>query len=57
MFPCCLIDVDTLKLWGSDVANISTWMQLTEVKQTEALTEKNIHVFKNLMNTSAIGLT
>lgn len=49
--------VDTLKLSCPDVANISPWMQLIEVKQTGPLTEKNIHVLKNLMNTSAVGLS
>lgn len=53
MFPCCLINIDTLRLSGSDVANVSTWLQLTEMKQTGPLTEKNMHALKNLMSTSA----
>lgn len=53
MFPCCLINIDTLRLSGSDVENLSTWLQLTEMKQTGPLTEKNMHALKNLMSSSA----
>lgn len=53
IFPCCLTNIGTLRLSGSDVANESPWLQLTEVKQTGPLTEKNMHALKNLMSTSA----
>lgn len=52
----CLIVVDTPKVSGLDVANISTWMQLLEEKQTVPLTEKNIHVLKN-QDILAVGLS
>lgn len=53
MFPCYLINIDAVKHSGSDVANVSTRLQLAEVKQTGPLTGKNMHALKNLMSTSA----
>lgn len=53
LFLCCLINIDTLRLSGPDMANVSTWLQLTEVKQTGPLTEKHMHALKTFMSTSA----